>query len=56
MLDPCMPRVPIYQEHYSCLVWYSGLKQIQKNNLQILQNKTVRFAIDLHPPPPPGLI
>ena len=32
---------------YACSAWYSGLQKTMK--LQILQNKTIRFALDLSP-------
>lgn len=34
---------------YSCSSWYSGLSQEMKNKLQIMQNKVVRFVLDLGP-------
>ena len=38
---------------YACSVWYSGLQTTMKHKLQILQNKTIRFALYL---PSPGHI
>ena len=34
---------------YACSAWYSGLQKTMKHKLQILQNKTMRFALDLSP-------
>ena len=34
---------------YSCSSWYSGLGSGLTNKLQILQNKVVRFVLDLGP-------
>ena len=45
---------------YACSAWHSGLQKTMKHKLQILLNKTIRFALDLpptplliYPPPPP---
>ena len=35
---------------YGCSAWYSGLQKTMKHKLQNLQNKTIRFALDLSPP------
>ena len=34
---------------YACSAWYSGLQKTMKHKLQILENKTMRFALDLSP-------
>ena len=34
---------------YACTSWYSGLNKISKQKLQILQNKMVRFILDMGP-------
>ena len=34
---------------YACSAWYSGLQKTMKHKLQILQNKTIQFALDLFP-------
>ena len=34
---------------YACSSWYHGLQKNQKHKLQILQNKTIRFVLDLTP-------
>ena len=35
--------------YYACSAWYSGLQNNMKHKPQILQNKTIRFALDLSP-------
>ena len=32
---------------YACSAWYSGLQKTMKHKLQILQNTTIQFALDL---------
>ena len=32
---------------YACAIWYSGLTQTFKTKLQIVQNKIIRFILDL---------
>lgn len=32
---------------YACCVWYNGLTQVLKNNLQTTQNKMMRFVLNL---------
>ena len=34
---------------YACSSWYHGLQKNLKHKLQILQNKTIRFVLDLTP-------
>ena len=34
---------------YACSAWYSVLQKNMKHKLQILQNNTIRFALDLSP-------
>ena len=34
---------------YACFSWYHGLQKNLKHKLQILQNKTIRFVLDLTP-------
>ena len=34
---------------YACSSWYHGLQKTLKHKLQILQNKTIRFVLDLTP-------
>ena len=34
---------------YACSSWYHGLQKSLKHKLQILQNKTIRFVLDLTP-------
>ena len=34
---------------YACASWYHGLQKNLKHKLQILQNKTIRFVLDLTP-------
>jgi len=34
---------------YSCSSWYSGITQTLKNKLQVAQNKTVRFILEMEP-------
>ena len=35
--------------NYACSSWYHGLQKSLKHKLQILQNKTIRFVLDLTP-------
>ena len=35
--------------NYACSSWYHGLQKNLKHKLQILQNKTIRFVLDLTP-------
>ena len=42
--------VSINSMDYACSSWYHGLqKNLKKHKLQILQNKTIRFVLDLTP-------
>ena len=34
---------------YCCSSWYASLNKIQKSRLQIMQNKCIRFILDLGP-------
>ena len=34
---------------YACAAWFSGISQASKNKLQVLQNKAMRFILNLGP-------
>ena len=51
-LTPTLRRMlcnAIIQPHfdYSCLTWYSNLTKALKNNIQVIQNKCIRFCLNL---------
>ena len=33
---------------YACSIWYHGLNKCLKNKLQVIQNKLIRFVLNLH--------
>ena len=51
-LTPTLRRMlcnAIIQPHfdYACLTWYSGLTKVLKNKTQVMQNKCIRFCLNL---------
>ena len=53
-LSPALRRMlcnALIQPHldYACLVWYSKLTQALKNKIQVMQNKCLRFCLQLRP-------